>query len=575
MKNKRHIKRFLPYFYKYKLLLIFTLFSMIISSVSSSLIPYYAKKIIDQFIASRIIQEVFSSSIIMLALAIATYLFKLAQVYVGNLAGQKIMRDIRLDFFSKLTKFEIETFNREPSGKIITRITNDVENLNELLNSGIIALISDLLLIFFAIFFLLYINPYLAFISIIPLPLAVFFAFFFGDKMEKTYEKVRDALTKINIHMQESLTGLSVIQVFQNEEKSFNKFDNYAKDFRFTFHRSIMLNVKLRQSINIMSYTSIFLLYLFGGMQTIANKSTIGTIVAFGYYLRYLYGPLEDLSDKFSILQNATSSMKKIDEFLSSNPEEENINSGKEIEIKGNISLENVSFSYENGNLVLDNISLKINKGEKVAIVGYTGAGKSTLANLVLGFYKPTTGSVFFENENLIELNKQKLRNNMAIVLQNIFIFKGTVRDNITLGKDFKDEEVINAAKKIGVHDFIMRLPKGYDTELLTEGKNISLGERQLISFARALVYNPKVLILDEATASIDSQTESLIEKGIKELLKGRTSIVIAHRLSTIRNSDVIIVLNRGKIVESGTHEDLMKSRGLYYEFYTTQFSKL
>lgn len=575
MNTSKYFKRFLPYFYKYKVLLVITLLSMLISSISSSLLPFYAKKIIDQFIALRSIQNVFLSSAIMVTLSIATYVFKLTQVYIGNLAGQKIMRDIRLDFFSKITRFEIDTFNKEPSGKIITRITNDVENLNELLNSGIIALISDLLLVFFAIFFLLYINPHLALISLIPLPLAIFFAFFLGDKMEKTYERVRDALTKINIHMQESLTGLSVIQVFQNEEKNFKKFDTYAKDFRFTFHRSIMLNVKLRQSINIMSYTSTFLLYLFGGMLAISNKSTIGTIVAFSYYLRYLYGPLEDLSDKFSILQNATSSMKKIDEFLSNNLEEENIDSGKKIEVNGNISLSNVCFSYDNSSLVLDNINLKIKKGEKVAIIGYTGAGKSTLANLVLGFYKPTKGSIFFENEDLIYLNKQELRKNMAIVLQNIFIFKGTVKDNITLGENFEEEEVINAAKKIGVHEFIMRLPKGYDTELLTEGKNISLGERQLISFARALVYDPKILILDEATASIDSQTESLIEKGIKELLKGRTSIVIAHRLSTIRNANIIIVLNKGKIVESGTHEDLIKAKGLYYEFYTTQFSKL
>jgi len=573
--NYKHIKRFLPYFFKYKALLILTLFSMLISSVSSSLLPFYAKKIIDQFIATKEIKSVVFASLIMLLLAALTYALKLIQIYYGNLAGQRIMKDIRLDFFKKLTRFEIETFNREPSGKIITRITNDIENMNELLNSGIISLLSDLLLVFFAVFFLLYINPKLALISISPLPLAIFLSFIFGNKMEKAYEKVRDALTKINIHMQESLTGLSVVQIFQNEKRNFQKFDSHAKDFRFSFHRSIMLNVLLRQSVNVMSYVSTFLLYLFGGILAISGKSTIGTIVAFGYYLSYLYGPLGDLSDKFSILQNAISSMKKIDEFLTENREEENIEKGKAIELKGNISLNNVCFSYEKNNNVLENINLKTEKGQKVAIVGYTGAGKSTLANLILAFYKPTSGEIYFESENLLSLSKQQLRKNMAIVLQNIFIFKGTVRDNITLGKEFYDEEVIAAAKKIGVHDFIMRLPQGYDTELLTEGKNISLGERQLISFARALVFNPRILILDEATASIDSQTEALIEKGIKELLKGRTSIVIAHRLSTIRNANTIVVLNKGRIVETGTHEELMQTKGLYYEFYTTQFLEL
>jgi len=573
--NYKYIKHFLPYFLKYKALLILTLFSMLISSVSSSLLPFYAKKIIDQFIATKEIKSVLLASLIMLLLAALTYALKLIQIYYGNLAGQRIMKDIRLDFFKKLTRFEIETFNREPSGKIITRITNDIENMNELLNSGIISLLSDLLLVFFAVFFLLYINPKLGLISISPLPLAIFLSFIFGNKMEKAYEKVRDALTKINIHMQESLTGLSVVQIFQNEKRNFQKFDSHAKDFRFSFHRSIMLNVLLRQSVNVMSYFSTFLLYLFGGILAISGKSTIGTIVAFGYYLSYLYGPLGDLSDKFSILQNAISSMKKIDEFLTENREEENIEKGKAIESKGNISLNNVCFSYEKNNNVLENINLKTEKGQKIAIVGYTGAGKSTLANLILAFYKPTSGEIYFEGENLLSLSKQQLRKNMAIVLQNIFIFKGTVRDNITLGKEFSDEEVIAAAKKIGVHDFIMRLPQGYDTELLTEGKNISLGERQLISFARALVFNPRILILDEATASIDSQTEALIEKGIKELLKGRTSIVIAHRLSTIRNANTIVVLNKGRIVETGTHEELMQTKGLYYEFYTTQFSEL
>lgn len=573
--NYKYIKHFLPYFLKYKALLILTLFSMLISSISSSLLPFYAKKIIDQFIATKEIKSVLLASLIMLLLAALTYALKLIQIYYGNLAGQRIMKDIRLNFFKKLTRFEIETFNREPSGKIITRITNDIENMNELLNSGIISLLSDLLLVFFAVFFLLYINPKLGLISISPLPLAIFLSFIFGNKMEKAYEKVRDALTKINIHMQESLTGLSVVQIFQNEKRNFQKFDSHAKDFRFSFHRSIMLNVLLRQSVNVMSYFSTFLLYLFGGILAISGKSTIGTIVAFGYYLSYLYGPLGDLSDKFSILQNAISSMKKIDEFLTENREEENIEKGKAIESKGNISLNNVCFSYEKNNNVLENINLKTEKGQKIAIVGYTGAGKSTLANLILAFYKPSSGEIYFEGENLLSLSKQQLRKNMAIVLQNIFIFKGTVRDNITLGKEFSDEEVIAAAKKIGVHDFIMRLPQGYDTELLTEGKNISLGERQLISFARALVFNPRILILDEATASIDSQTEALIEKGIKELLKGRTSIVIAHRLSTIRNANTIVVLNKGRIVETGTHEELMQTKGLYYEFYTTQFSEL
>lgn len=573
--RQNYLKRFIPYFERYKLLLIVTFFSMLVSSIASSLLPFYAKNIIDNFTQNKEIITVIKSGSLLIILAILNYVLKLTQVYYGNLAGQRIMRDIRMDFFGKLTRFEIETFSREPSGKIITRITNDVENMNELLNSGIVALLSDLLLVLFAVIFLLFINLKLALISIIPLPLAVVFAIVFGNRMEKAYEKVRDALTRINIHMQESLTGLPVIQILQNEKRNFDRFNSHTKDYRFTFNRTQMLNVLLRQSINTMNYLSLFLLYLFGGILTIKGLSTIGTLVAFGYYLNYLYGPLGDLSDRFSTLQNAVSSMKKIDQFLIENKEEEKLNDGKIIDFHGEINLKEVYFTYDGKTNVLENISINVEKGKKIALVGYTGAGKSTLANLVLGFYSPSSGSILFDGNDISDLNKRELRRNMAIVLQNIFIFKGSVKENITLGKDFSLEEIIDAAKKIGVHEFINRLPAGYDTELLSEGKNISLGERQLISFARAFVYNPKLLVLDEATASIDSQTEELIEKGIRELLKGRTSLVIAHRLSTIRNADKIVVLNNGKIVEAGTHEQLMKKKGLYFEFYKTQFAKV
>jgi ATP-binding cassette subfamily B protein len=337
-----------------------------------------------------------------------------------------------------------------------------------------------------------------------------------------------------------------------------------------------MLNIMLRQSINALSYTSIVFVIVFGGLFALKGTATVGTIVAFLVYLNQLYGPLGDLSDRFSILQNAISSMAKLDDFLTSNNVEKEGNKEFKKPVQGEIELENVSFSYDKDSIILENINMKIKKGEKVAIVGFTGAGKSTIANLILSFYEPDSGSVKIDGIDTKILNKKELRKNSAIVLQNIFIFKGSVRDNIALGReDFTEEKIINAAKEIGVHDFIMKLPNGYDTELSTEGKNISVGERQLVSFARALVYNPKILILDEATASIDTNTEEIIENGIKKLMKDRTSIVIAHRLSTIRNADMIYVINKGKIVESGTHRQLMLGKGLYYELYTTQFKKV
>jgi ATP-binding cassette subfamily B multidrug efflux pump len=575
MKNS-YLKRFLPYLFKYKTYIIFSLIVLIVYSIISAIIPYILKQAIDNSISVKNSSGLIHLSLLIIFMMLIQFVSRLIQIYLTNLSGQKTMKDLRGDLFHTMEAFKIEVFAKEPSGKIITRITNDVENMNELLSSGIVSLLGDIFMVGFSIIFLFYINAKLAAISLIPLPIGIIAAIILGDKMEKLYEKVRDILTKMNIHMQESLTGLTVIQTFGVIENNYAKFKNIAKDFRYTFHKAQMLNITLRQTINSLSYTSIFLVIIFGGLFALKGISTVGTIVAFLAYLNQLYGPLGDLSDRFSVLQNATSSMAKIDDFLKSNEIETNGKITLEKEIEGEIELNNVSFSYEKDIDVLQNVNMKIKKGEKVAIVGFTGAGKSTIANLILSFYEPDVGSVRIDGTDTKDLKKQDLRKYSAIVLQNIFIFKGSVRDNITLGRtDFAEEEIISAAKEIGVHNFITKLPDGYNTELSTEGKNISVGERQLISFARALVYDPKILILDEATASIDTNTEEIIENGIKKLMKGRTSIVIAHRLSTIRNADVIYVINKGKIVESGNHKQLMLNKGLYYELYTTQFKKV
>jgi ATP-binding cassette subfamily B protein len=372
--------------------------------------------------------------------------------------------------------------------------------------------------------------------------------------------------------MQEVLTGIYVVQIFDMEKIVIDKFKKFSKDFRDNFYRSQVTNVVLRQTVNISSYISIFLLVLIGGILTIKGMGTIGTIISFSSYLSYLYGPLGDLSDKFSILQNAISSMVKIDEFLKSNSLEENYEDGNKFEVQGNLALKDVYFAYEEDSDVLKGVNIDIGKGESIAIVGFTGAGKTTIANLIFGFYEPSKGNVLIDGFDLSIACKSHFRKYLGMVLQNVFIFKGTVLDNITLGDEFPVEDIESVCNTLGIYDYIERLPNGLNTELSTEGKNISLGERQLISFARALIHNPRILILDEATSSIDSRTEELIEKGTKILMQGRTSIIIAHRLSTIRNASKIYVLNKGRIVEEGTHEELLERKGLYYEFYKSQY---
>ncbi len=578
MKNNsnKYIKRFIPYITKYKILILSSLVFLFIATLGSMIIPYLSKQAIDKFIKANNLQGLIKTSILILLSAVILFFAKILQIYFTNLAGQRIMKDLRHDLFSHMESLSVSFFSKEPSGKIITRITNDVENMNQLLSSGIVALLGDLAMLFFAIGFIFYINPKLASIVIIPMPFAIVVALFLGDKMEKLYEKVRDLVVKINIEMQETLSGIVLIQTFGAEKRQMEKFEKIATEYKKVFHKAQMTSIILRQSINVLSYTSISLIIIFGGILTVKGEATVGTIVAFLAYINSLYGPLRDLSDKFSILQNAISSMKKLDSFFDiQNPVKDPDNPVTK-KIVGDVAMKNVYFSYDKKNMILKNINLKAPHGKKIAIVGFTGAGKSTIANLILRFYDPDKGSVLIDKTDVKRFKKAFIRSHMAMVLQNVFIFKGTVRENITLGReDITDKEIIKAAKEIGVHDFIMKLPKGYDTELATEGANISQGERQLISFTRALVYNPEILLLDEATASIDTNTEELIEKGLKKLMQGRTSIVIAHRLSTIKNADMIYVIDNGEIVEYGTHSELMKRKRLYYELYTMQFAEI
>jgi ABC-type multidrug transport system fused ATPase/permease subunit len=384
----------------------------------------------------------------------------------------------------------------------------------------------------------------------------------------------RDRLTQLNIYLQENLSGISIIKIFGRKDLNFSKFDEIAQKYRDAVYNALHKDILFNQIVNFSAYISNTLVIIFGGLMVINGRTTIGTLPAFLMYLQYFYNPLRQLGERFNILQDALSSIDKISTILKNKeiiPEPEK---PLEIEIKGEIEFKNVTFAYEN-EIVLNNVSFKIKPGERIAIVGPTGAGKTTIMNLILRLYDVNDGEILIDSVNIKHLRSDVLRKNIAIVLQDVFIFKGTLLENITLGRtDIPIENVYKAAKYLNAHDFIMSLPNGYDTELTSEGSNLSLGQKQLISFVRALVYNPKILLLDEATSSVDTNTESLIQEGIEKIMKGRTSIAIAHRLSTIIGCDRIFVLDRGKIIEEGNHEELINKRGFYYELYTTQFNE-
>lgn len=571
--NLSSIKDLIPYFKDHVSLIVISLVSMLLATFASALHPMLLRIAIDNYIVKGNYPGLVNLSLILLALIFSSYLLNFLGTYCSVILAQRIILKLRVDLYNHITKLAISFLNRTPIGVLITRVSNDTENLSDLISGGGIQLINDFILLALTTGFLVYINWQLALIALCIVPFVIYIVIYFSRILRIAYSFARDALTQLNIYLQENLSGISVIKIFNRKTLNFNKFDEIAKNYKDAVYNALHKDIIFNQIVNFASYTSNALVIIFGGFMVINGKTTIGTLPAFLMYLQYFYTPLRNLGERFNILQDALSSMDKISVILKSEeiiPEPEK---PVEIEVKGEIEFKNVTFAYEN-DIVLDNVAFKIKSGERIAIVGPTGAGKTTIMNLILRLYDVKDGEIFIDSVNIKNFNSRFLRKNIAIVLQDVFIFKGTLLENITLGReDIPKDKVYEAAKYLNVHDFIMSLPNGYDTELTTEGSNLSLGQRQLISFVRALVYEPKILLLDEATASVDTNTERLIQEGIEKLMKGRTSIAIAHRLSTIIGSDRIFVLSAGKIVEEGNHETLINKRGLYYELYTTQFS--
>lgn len=570
--NLTALKELIPYFKPEMFLVIISLLSMLLSTFAAVLQPIILRTAIDKYILKGNYPGLLNLSYIFLLLIASSYLFNFSGVYTSFLLAQKIILKLRMDLFNHILRLAISFLNKTPVGVLITRVANDTENLSDLISGGGLRLINDFILLALTTAFLIYINWQLTIVALFVAPFLVYVIIYFSRILRVAYSLARDSLTQLNIYLQENLSGISIIKTFNRKELNFSKFDEIAKKYRDAVYDALHKDILFNQIINISSYISNALVIVFGGLMVINGKTTIGTLPAFLMYLQYFYMPLRTLGERFNILQDALSSMDKISTILKNreiipDPEKPSF-----AEIKGEIEFKNVTFAYEN-ELVLDNISFKIRQGERIAIVGPTGAGKTTIMNLILRLYDVKEGEILIDSVNIKNFKGEYLRKNIAIVLQDVFIFKGTLMENITLGRtDIPRESVYEASKYLNAHNFIISLPNGYDTELSTEGANLSLGQKQLISFIRALVYNPKILLLDEATSSVDTNTERLIQEGIEKIMKGRTSIAIAHRLSTIISSDRIFVINRGKILEEGNHEELINKRGLYYELYTTQF---
>ncbi len=504
-----------------------------------------------------------------------TFILSYLQIYILNYTSQKIIFNIRNELFTHLQSLSVRYFDNNPIGRLVTRVTNDTETLNEMYTNVLVNLFKDFFMLTGIMIVMISLNLQLALVSFALIPVILLISVVFRKYIREIYRLTRVQLAKINSSLNENISGMRTIQIFKKEKKFFDNFYKINKDYLDIQKKEITYFAIFRPSIEVIRSLGIALLVYYGAGNVISGSIQFGVLFVFITYLQKFYDPILDLTEKYNILQSAMASSERIFKILDTDLVIENPEFPVDIDdLKGEIEFRNVWFAYNDDDWVLKNISFKIKQGESVAIVGATGAGKTSIINLLTRFYDIQKGEILVDGINIKELNKNELRQKIGVVLQDVFIFTGNIKDNIKLNKDISDEKVIEIAKYVNAHKFISRLPEGYDEPVMERGSTLSSGERQLLAFARTLVYNPQILILDEATSNIDTETEILIQDALHKLIEGRTSIAIAHRLSTIQHSDKIIVLKQGEIKEMGSHQELLKNKGLYYNLYQLQYEK-
>ena len=572
--DSKLMKRLLSFVKPYKKYVVAAIFINIVVSALGAIRPLLTKIAIDDYIVNDNFEGLVTISAILFGALIFHAIVQYFLTYYTQLMGQNIIYDLRVKLFAHIQRLSLKYFDKTPIGRIVTRVTNDVESLNELFSSGIVMIFSDIFIIIWILIFMFSMEWELTLVSLSVLPLLIYATFLFRRKVRESYRDVRFHLARINSYMQEHIGGMSIIQLFSKEKKESKNFADINDAHKVANINSIFYFAVFFPIVEILSSGAIALIIWYGGGDIIKGTMTIGTLFAFIQYTEMFFRPIRDLSEKYNIMQTAMASSERVFKLLDNETIIENPTNPKIIkDFRGNVDFKNVWFAYNNEEYVLKNISFTVNEGETVAIVGATGAGKSSIINLLNRFYDVNKGSILVDGVDLREISKENLRNRISIVLQDIFLFSGTIASNISLGdSSISKEQIIEAAKIVGADSFISKLPEKYDAEVKEKGATLSVGQKQLISFARALVFNPQILILDEATSSVDTETELLIQRAIEKLLKGRTSIVIAHRLSTIQNSDKIIVLHKGEIKEVGTHQQLLSKRGIYYKLYQLQY---
>ena len=572
----RLLARLLTYLKPYRVAVVVAFFLILAISALKLVGPYLTKVAIDDYIAEGDLSGLnLVAGLYVLAL-LAQFGLSYLQIYVMNLTGQRIMFDMRRQIFGHLQRLNPSFFDHNPVGRLVTRVTTDVDALNELFTSGVVTVFGDIFMLVGIMVVLISLNWKLALVSFAVLPPLFAVSIIFKRRVRNTYRKVRTRIARINAFNQENISGMEVVQLFQQEPRKYEEFKGLNHTHMDANLESILYYSLFYPIVEILGATAVGLIIWYGGGQILVGGLTLGALVAFIQYSEKFYRPIADLTEKFNILQSAMASSERIFKLLDT---ELTIvapaRSQRPAHPEGRIAFENVRFAYQDEDWVLRDIDLHIEPGERVAIVGHTGAGKTSLTSLLLRFYDVREGRILLDGVDLRDWNLKELRQQFGIVLQDVHLFSGTVASNIRLGsREITDEQVADAAANVHLDRFIAKLPKGFDEPVGERGASLSAGQKQLVSFARALAHDPRVLILDEATSNVDTETEILIREALERLMIGRTSIVIAHRLSTVQRADRIVVLHKGRIREVGTHQALLAQRGIYYRLYELQYQE-
>jgi ATP-binding cassette subfamily B multidrug efflux pump len=572
------LKRVFQYVKPYRAIFIWSVILTVLLAVLAPVRPFLIKYTLDNYILTAKYSGLVTLTMVMLVLLVVQSLVQYSHTLLTNMLGQSVIRDLRINVFNHITKLRLKYFDKTPIGQLITRTVSDLETISDIFSEGLIVIIGDILQVAAILAVMFYTDWELTLVVLLPMPLLILATSVFQRAIESAFQEVRTEVSNLNTFLQEHITGISIIQYFAREKQEYRKFKDINSRYRDANIRSNWYYSIFFPVVEIISAVSMGLLVWYGAKSILEKPLDVtpGTIAEFLMYISMLFRPIRELADKFNTLQMGMVGAERVFKVLDT--QEVTVNEGtfKPAKMQAALSFQNVWFAYNDEQYVLKNISFEVNAGQTVALVGATGAGKSSTINILNRFYDIQKGEIKIDGVAIQDYELGYLRKNIATVLQDVFLFSDTIFNNITLNNPaITMEQVVDAAKKVGAHDFIQRLPGAYQYNVMERGSTLSAGQAQLISFIRALVYNPSILVLDEATSSVDTETEILIQRAIDNLMKGRTAIVIAHRLSTIQKADQIIVMDKGEIKERGTHQELLKLDGYYKKLYDLQFNSV